>query len=348
MKSYLFITTAVALALTAIVSCKNSDIEFDDFDYDGVYFATQYPVRTIVLGRDIFDNKLDNEHKFSVFATMGGVYENNKVVNISFEVDNSLCDNLFYEDEETQVTPLPESYYTLADNKIVLDREMQGAVEVKLNDDFFIDELSLGKYYVLPLIMTDVQNASRILEGEAWPAYDVAPWCNPSAWLTKPKNYVLYGVKFINQYDGNYLRRGVDEITDGADALMVSRHESHPEYDEVIALSSESLDMVSMPLTIPVEDGGVKVPTPCQIDILFNDNNECTISTSTPDFVVEGSGSFVVEGEKDSWGNKDRDGIYLKYKLTHTPTSLEYQTIDTLVVRDRGVAPEYFAPIYRE
>ena len=46
-------------------------------DYQGgtkAYFAYQNPVRTLVLGNDIYDNSLDNEHKCRIWATMGGAY----------------------------------------------------------------------------------------------------------------------------------------------------------------------------------------------------------------------------------------------------------------------------------
>ena len=58
---------AVASIFTALISCKNTEIIHPDFDYQTVYFANQYPVRTIVLGEDInFDTTLDNEKKIEI------------------------------------------------------------------------------------------------------------------------------------------------------------------------------------------------------------------------------------------------------------------------------------------
>src|SRR5215213_4458423 len=83
------------ILLSILTACnKNKDWEFPDYKYTTVYFPYQTPVRTIVLGEDVFDNTLDNQHKFMVMATMGGVYENKKDVTINVSVDNSLAQNL--------------------------------------------------------------------------------------------------------------------------------------------------------------------------------------------------------------------------------------------------------------
>ena len=63
LKKYIF---GVALGATALTcaSCYNSDQDFPD--YEGgttAYFAYQYPVRSVILGNDIYDNTLDNAHK---------------------------------------------------------------------------------------------------------------------------------------------------------------------------------------------------------------------------------------------------------------------------------------------
>ena len=55
MKRYKYILAALTLALTA---CENGDQEFPDYDYRTVYFAYQYPVRTLVLGEDEGTNRI--------------------------------------------------------------------------------------------------------------------------------------------------------------------------------------------------------------------------------------------------------------------------------------------------
>ena len=84
----------MSFILLSILTACNKDWEFPDYKYTTVYFPYQSPVRTLVLGEDVFDNTLDNQKKIMIMATMGGVYENKKDVTIYFSVDNSLAQNL--------------------------------------------------------------------------------------------------------------------------------------------------------------------------------------------------------------------------------------------------------------
>src|ERR1043165_10254330 len=79
---------ALVVLLTMLTAC-NKDWSFPDYKYTTVYFPYQTPVRTLVLGEDIYDNTLDNQHKCMIMATMGGVYENTKDIVIAVSVDNS-------------------------------------------------------------------------------------------------------------------------------------------------------------------------------------------------------------------------------------------------------------------
>ena len=51
-----------------------------------------------------------------------------------------------------------------------------------------------------------------------------------SDWSITPKDYTLYGIKFINKYHGYYLRRGVDEMAN--DTGLVVRTVYRNEYVE--------------------------------------------------------------------------------------------------------------------
>ena len=74
LKKYIFGIALGTFSLT-YTSCYNADREFPDYE-EGTfaYFAYQYPVRTLVLGNDIYDNSLDNAHKCRIWSTMGGAY----------------------------------------------------------------------------------------------------------------------------------------------------------------------------------------------------------------------------------------------------------------------------------
>lgn len=351
------------------MSCENQDIEFPDNDKSAVYFAYQYPVRTIVLGEDIYDNTLDNEHKCEIYATMGGVYANKQKIDIDIAVDNALCNNLFFDAGYTRpVQPMPSNYYTLDANQISLNGTLQGAVGVQLTDAFFADENALGNTYVIPLRMTNVVNADSILSG--MPRVEDPIRVNPSHWEVLPKDYVFYCVKFINKWHANYLVRGRDEITKDGIPSVRTRHQQNVELDEVRKLTTTALNEIRVPTDYKNYAGldlnfGVKVR--------FDESQNCTVAPFAPSYAVNdtvtvfnivatGNGSFVEKGEKKSWGNKDRDVMYLEYNVSYQvenrfpktpnkPTIMEeatYRTIDTLVVRDRGVKVEVFTPAYKE
>ena len=133
LKKYIFGVALGALSLT-MASCFNADNDFPD--YEGgttAYFAYQYPVRTVVLGNDIYDNSLDRAHKIQIWATMGGAY-GGRDATVSFIVDETLCNNLFFVDEGGNpagaVTPMPKKYYDLAADVIKYNGDPRGYVEV--------------------------------------------------------------------------------------------------------------------------------------------------------------------------------------------------------------------------
>ena len=102
LKKFLYGVALGALALT-LTSCYNSEQEFPDFEGGTTaYFAYQYPVRTLVLGNDIYDNTLDNAHKFQIWSTMGGAYNGRDAV-VDIVVDETLCDNLWFTAEGVAV-----------------------------------------------------------------------------------------------------------------------------------------------------------------------------------------------------------------------------------------------------
>jgi hypothetical protein len=334
------IFTGLAVLITALTGCENQDISFPDFEYQTVYFANQYPVRTLELGEDLMvDNAIDNEHKVIIKATMGGVYGNNKDRVIDFTVDESLCEGLYFANSDVAVTPMPKEYYQLASNRITIPSgSLLGGVEVQLTDAFFNDPGSLSNTYVIPLLMTGVQGADSILRGS--PLTENPNRCVDADWSIKPRDFVLYAVKYVNPWHGNYLRRGTDQITktDGAVTTSV-RHAQYVESDEVVSIATNRLNVATLPLTTH-DSGGNTVAF--NLTLTFADDGACTVSGSSDVYEASGSGKFVSKGEKNSMGGADRDALYLDYNVQFKNLNVQYATKDTLVVRDRGVAPEYF------
>ena len=259
-------------AVSLLASCHNQEQIFPDYD-GGVtaYFAYQYPVRTIVLGEsETFDTSLDNQHKCIIYGTMGGAYKGKDVV-IDIEVDNALTDNLFFDaDGQNPVKAMPSEYYTLSDDQLIYGGTHMGGVEVQLSDAFFADPEAIKTTYVVPVKMTNiVKGADQILAGtpaiegdNAWPT-------DASQWKVLPKDYTLYAIKYINQWDGSWLRRGVDTITENGEVSTDIRHSQYVENDEVMFLTTETLNSVAFPMTVNVVQ---IVPPPTQYSLSMTNN----------------------------------------------------------------------------
>ena len=350
------------------MSCENQEMTFPDYGKSTVYFAYQCPVRTIVLGEDIYDTSLDNQHKCEIYATMGGVYENDKNIIIDFAVDNSLTTNLFFDaGYNVPVLPMPANYYTLSDDQISLDQKLLGAVGVQLTDAFFADPEAIKNTYAIPLRMDHVSNADGILSG--MPKVQEPNRLNVSHWDILPKDYILYFVKYINPWHSNYLRRGIDKITTNGVVSNVTRHQPTVEKDEVRKLSTISLNELEYPMDYKNYAGA---SLNFSVKLNFSEDEKFTVTSFAPEYnandtvrvfniSVSGNGAFVKKGEKKSWGNKDRDAIYVGYEVSYEvensfpktamPTIFEkvsYITTDTLVVRDRGVKMEVLTPFYKQ
>lgn len=326
------------------VSCKNQDKEFPDYE-GGVsaYFAHQYPVKTITLGEDgEQDNTLDNKHQCVIYATQGGAYKS-RDLSIDVQVDPSLVQNLTFGDG-SEVKVMPTNYYSLESTTLTKKKDYLFGTVVTLTDAFFADKDALKETYVIPLRMIEARGADRILTGTA--NVENPASCNPDDWSVLPQDYILYCVKYINPWHSSYLRRGVDVITENGKTETVKRHAEYVERDEVVNLTTESLTECIFPVSTVVPDGdGVKTLT-CDLKLSFN-NGEVTVSTSTPGMTASGSGKFVKLGEKNSWDNQDRDGLYLDYQVDFG--GKKYATLDTLVMRTRDVAPNFnFNPTYNK
>lgn len=323
--------TSLLLSFTA---CESSDNEFPDFDYQTVYFANQYGLRTIELGEDEFlDNSLDNEHRISIKAAWGGGYTNRKNVIVDVKVDESLCENLYFKGTNVPVSPMPVSYYTLASNQINIPKgQIIGGVEVQFTDAFFADKKTLDNYYVIPLKMMEVQGADSILQGKA--TVETPVLTNSSDWSIQPKNFVLYAVKYVNPWHGEYLRRGVDQAVVNGIPSQVVRHQQYVEKDEKVNMKTGSLKDNILPLS--TKDGQGTLFN-YSLTLAFAEDGSCTIGSTSTDFAISGTGKFVKKGEKNSLGGKDRDAIYLDYTVDFKTKNMQYATKDTLVLSSRAV-----------
>jgi hypothetical protein len=366
LKKYIYGVALGALSL-AYTSCYNADKEFPDFDGGTkAYFAYQNPIRTLVLGNDIYDNSLDNAHKCRIWATMGGAYGGRDAV-VSVMIDESLCDNLYFLDdgnyENAKVLPLPHDYYNydaVKNATINYNGDSRGYLEIQFTDKFFQDIKSVDTTYVIPVRMTGVTGIDALLSGT--PNKENAVRQNANDWSILPMDYVLYCVRYMNPWQGKYIRRGVDMVTEnGGEPTKVVRKDfsiynsdveryskmdpSNPvnQYDEICGIKTINMTKALFPVSFQTSKASIL----CNLILTF-DGNTCTISTDDENVVVTGSGEFIAKGTERSeykdyqWGSLEgkpvqRDILRLAYKVDFSGTgnNIQVETADTLVVQTR-------------
>ncbi len=349
LKKFIYGIALGALSLT-YTSCYNADKEFPD--YQGgttAYFAYQFPVRTLVLGNDIYDNTLDNAHKCRIWSTMGGAY-GGRDASVSIVVDPTLCDNLYFTDAggnaAEPVRPMPASYYQLSTNAIQYNGDARGYVEVQFTDEFFNDPKAIENTYVIPLLMMETSGIDHILRGS--PLVDLT--YTPSRtdlqnWDVLAKDYVLYCVKYMNPWQGKYIRRGVDVVSENnvaqtyvrKDTMLVRTDPEHytenpiNQNDEICSILTKNMTQATFPVSINIgkdASGAARPSQRCNLILTFN-GNDCTISTDGTEETIAGSGSgeYIAKGTERAeykdyqWGSMNgepvqRDILRLAYSVT--------------------------------
>ena len=360
-----------ALSLTC-ASCYNDENEFPD--YEGgttAYFAYQFPVRTLVLGNDIYDNTLDNEHKCRIWSTMGGAYGGRDAY-VEIAVDPTLCDNLWFVDDggnaSEPVLPMPSAYYQLSSNVIAYKGDPRGYVEVQFTDAFFSDPNATKNTYVIPLVMKSVRGIDHILTGT--PREGLSPSrTNTEDWDVLAKDYVLYCVRYMNPWQGKYIRRGVDNVTEKGNTIKVVRkdftlvntdlehYKENPvnQNDEICGITTKNMSQAIFPVSF--KRAGNSASISCNLILTFN-GNQCTVSTDDENVTATGSGEFIVNGTdraeyKDyQWGSMNgkpvsRDILRLAFEVNFKNSDIQVSTTDTLVVQTRESNQKvFFSPKY--
>jgi hypothetical protein len=371
LKKYIFGVALGVLSLT-YASCYNADHEFPDFEGGTTaYFAYQFPVRTVVLGNDIYDNSIDNEHKIHIYSTMGGAYGGRDAY-VDIAVDESLCDNLWFVGDggnpESPVLPMPSNYYNLSSNVIPYNGDQRGYVEVQLTDAFFNDPKSVEETYVIPLLMKGVRGIDQILTGTPRNDIDFIPArTNTDYWRVLAKDYVLYCVKYKNPWDAKYIRRGVDNVTEKGVATKVVRkdfslvnsdlehYKENPvnQNDEICGITTKNMTQAIFPVSFQTSGASIS----CNLILSFN-GNQCTISTDDENVTATGSGEFIVKGTERAeykdyqWGSLNgepvqRDILRLAYDVSFNNKDIQVSTTDTLVVQTREANKKvFFSPKY--
>mgnify|MGYP000994312066 CR=1 FL=1 len=329
----------ILLLVLLISGCTNRDIEFKDFDYVGIYFPHQTPLRTLILGDEVIgENSIDLEKAFSIGVTMGGAYNNTKDRIVSIEYAPHLVNNLTDGDGK-QLTLMPSDYYNASFDKITIPAgSFFGNVRVNLTDAFFQDELTTGLNYVIPLLITEVNNGDTILSGRPQSSVTYPDRRIKSDWLVQPKDYVLFGVKYINPMHGVYLIRGKR-------TNLVNPQDVHS-YSTPYLVNNDMTKLTTRSLTenIMTTIGGSTGDAKYNMVLTFDESTQkIKISQNNTSTVeVEGTGKYFTKNDEgaESYNGKKHRTIYLDYIYSNNGNT--YQVNDSLVFVDTDITFESF------
>jgi hypothetical protein len=338
MKKIFYLSGIIAL----LFGCTNQDIEFDDFAFQAVYFPFQTPVRSLELGDEVIgDNSIDRERAFSIGVAIGGMYENKKdrIVKVAFapELASNITDA-----SGKELKLLPATHYTATFDKITIPAgSFFGKMRVQLTDAFFNDPLATSLNYVLPARITDASGDS-ILAGQP-----VSSVSNPDPrkaehWMTTPKNYVLFGIKYINETHGVYLLRG--KRTNTANPQDVAKYTARfVDDNDMTMLTTNSLTENFMSTVGGTNKEGANAKYSMKLTFNKQNNSVVVSQRGTSTVVANGTGKFYSKSESNAEGynGKKRRTIYLDY--TFVDGANTYQVNDSLVFVDTDMKFETFA-----
>lgn len=364
---------SIFVLVLVFMACENQPTVFDDFGSTSVFFPYQTPARTLVLGDyDLGFNDNDNNGRFEIGVVMSGVYENTKDRTIHFELAPELINATTLGVDTVNVKMLPASYYTIEKQSpvVIPAGSVNGRIPIQLSDAFFDDPLSFANFgdvhYVIPLKITNYEQIDSLLVGV--PIVDNPIKIKDEDWQNLPKDYTLFGIKFMNKYSGKHLRRGENVITGTKDSVNVKSGNSvitpvnekavyRAEYivkDEVTSLLTSGKNQVTN--TYRINRGSIPSDDDLSINIQFADNGDITVSpVEGSNQTVVGTGKWVADA--DEWGGKKRNTIYLDYQFNESTVveikkrgkvtdritvDLLHNVKDTLVMRDRDVKFEEF------
>jgi len=339
MKKIFFLLSIVALHF----SCTNKDIVFDDFAYQTVYFPYQTPVRSIILGDEVEgDNSIDLAHAFSIGASIGGMYANTKDRVLTVALAPELASNIT-DASGNPLSLLPTAYYKATFDKIIIPAgSFFGKMRVDLTDAYFADPLSTGLRYVLPVRITDAAGDS-ILSGAKINSVVSPDPRVASDWTITPKNYVLFGIKYINPTHGVYLLRGKRTNTTAVPQVSVSYSARFLDDNDMTKLTTKSLTENYMPTV----GGTNKEASNAKYSMLltFNKaNKSVTVSQKNAStVVVSGTGKYFSKNDTgaEGYNGQKHRTIYLDYNYVDGAST--YHVNDSLVFVDTDMKFEEFA-----
>lgn len=289
--------------------------DFPNYKYTSVYFPLQTPMRTLVLGDYTSDNSLDNNLQFNIGVALGGLRANDNDEWVRFEIDYSMVDGFVFSNGDT-LEALPTKYYTTSPasgEKILIKKgSLEGKVLVSLTPEFLNNPGALKNKYVIPVKIIEASSGiDTILQGKP-----VVSNPNPmvaSDWEIAPKNYTVFGIKYVNEYHGNYLLRGKDVIKNPAGDVLdqIVYRTKFVENNEIKKI--ETFGAKQVLYSGPIRKSDVSLSN-FSIDMAFTDATNCTL-TNIPGTVIpiSGTGKYVKDGGE--FGGLKHDAIFLNYTI---------------------------------
>jgi hypothetical protein len=337
MKKILYLLSIVTL----LYSC-NKDKEFPDFAYQSVYFPYQTPVRSLMLGDEVIgDNSIDLEHAFSIGASLGGAYQNTKDRVLTVELAPELASNIT-DASNNPLKLLPAEYYNASFDKLTIPAgSFFGKLRVNLTDAFFEDPLTTGLNYVIPVRIKDAARDS-VLSG-----IPVSTVASPDPriaehWIVPPKNYVLFGIKYVNAAHGVYLLRGKRTNITKSPQEQVAYSARFLDDNDITMLSTKSLTENFMSTV----GGANKEESNSRYSMLLTFNKDSkSVSVSQKNastIAVSGTGKYYSkeDPEAEGYNGKKHRTIYLDY--TYEDAGNTYHVNDSLVFVDTDMKLETF------
>lgn len=331
------------LLLSGLAGCEDQEINYPDYDMQAVYFPLQLPLRTLSLGEDRVDNSMDRELKFDIGIAIGGMYKNNKDWTVDYVVDTSLTTGVTV--GGLPLLSLPEAYYSLSplNTMVIPNGSFNGRIQVQLNQNFLDDPIAIAGRYAVPLRITGT-SADSVLSGVPAPNTDIPDRRIPANWIAgqTPKDWVLFGIKYINAYHGNYLQRGRNIRYQGGVPLDTAIYkERFVERDQRVRFTTIAKDrIVTNGVSNRISSGNNNYSMELTFANITGASGAITISPAAGSlYSVTGSGQFFERAESvEGFAELIFQSMHLNY--TYTDGIYTHQVTDTLIFRDRAIKYE--------
>ena len=178
---------------------------------------------------------------------------------------------------------------------------------------------------------------------------------NPSAdrrfsseWTVAPKDFTMFGIKFITELHGNWFHYGSATITmkDGTSETVEYKVPDDFNHDvtnnEHVMLTTTGRHTSTLSQKLK----GTKMNLTPTLVFTHNGENVTISAPAGADYTVSGTGTYKLDTTSayNRWSNKDRYVVTYSFTVTDAAGNV-YKATDYLVQRDRAVKLETYTPV---